>query len=68
MLHRGTAVLLLIIQSVFNRCLSAVTQAGVLSGDVQNIVLLDVTPLSLGLETLGEWDIHTELLPMATWF
>ncbi len=31
----------------------AVIQAGILSGAVQNVVLLDVTPLSLGIETFG---------------
>ena len=33
--------------------LGAAVQAGVLSGDVKDMVLLDVTPLSLGVETLG---------------
>ena len=39
-------------------------QAGVLAGDVQDIVLVDVTPLSLGIETLG--GVMTTLIPRNT--
>jgi molecular chaperone DnaK len=42
----------------------AAVQAGVLSGDVQDIVLVDVTPLSLGIETLG--GVMTTLIPRNT--
>jgi molecular chaperone DnaK len=42
----------------------AAIQAGVLSGDVKDIVLLDVTPLTLGIETLG--GVSTPLIPRNT--
>ena len=44
--------------------MGAAIQGGVLTGDVGGIVLLDVTPLSLGLETLG--GVMTVLIPKNT--
>ena len=44
--------------------LGAAIQAGVLGGDVGDIVLLDVTPLTLGIETLG--NVTTALIPRNT--
>lgn len=44
--------------------LGAAVQAGVLQGDVKDVLLLDVTPLTLGIETLGS--VRTPLIPRNT--
>ena len=44
--------------------MGAAIQGGVLTGEVNDLVLLDVTPLSLGIETLG--DVMTVLIPKNT--
>ena len=44
--------------------IGAAIQAGVLMGDVKDVVLLDVTPLSLGIETLG--GVNNVLIPRNT--
>ena len=44
--------------------IGAAIQSGIISGEVEDIVLLDVTPLTLGLETLG--GVRTPLIPRNT--
>jgi len=44
--------------------LGAAVQGGVLAGDVEGVLLLDVTPLSLGIETMG--GVSTTLIPRNT--
>merc|ERR1711959_803657 len=65
-----------VVKDIFNRppnrsvnpdevvALGAAVQGGVLRGDVKDMVLLDVTPLSLGIETLG--GVFTRIIPRNT--
>jgi molecular chaperone DnaK len=44
--------------------LGAAIQAGILSGEIRNVILLDLTPLSLGIETLG--GVFSRIIPRNT--
>ncbi len=44
--------------------MGAAVQSAILAGEIKDIVLLDVTPLSLGIETKG--DVFTRIIPMNT--